>query len=378
MSAPDGTTFGKRVLVELSHAIERFALAADPGSPLVVIAMFQRLTYFQREAEVYRDIAARSTVTLVGLVADFPPQLPAGVRHVLLGEDDELAREWSVTVLGPGGGATLVAIDQETVDAGAHTLEEGRRFVGTWSFRRADAYREVLRLRAQLRLPADTVTEIDEVLHAVLAAPEPREQRWWNVPLRFLVDRVDVAVRERAALQQRLDTALAPTGSNHTGSDHPGSDHPGDVAERDPRTGLFTAAFLLRWTSGLGAGLPVGLVLLRIPGVADVRAQYGLRAELAALQGVTRCAADLIGPVDRLVRLGREDFLMVLPSWPEDRVLALCDEVCARVAQLDQQYPFVALPAVAAATVTRERPLPIERLIGPVAGSERRVRLLAG
>ncbi len=363
MSASDGTTFGKRVLVELSHAIERFALAADPGSPLVVIAMFQRLSYFQRESEVYREIAARSTVTLVGLVEDLPPQLPPGVRHVLLSENDDLAREWSVTVLGPAGGATLVAVDQETVDPGSHTLEDGRRFHGNWSFRRADAYREVLRMRARLPLPADTVTGIDEVLHAVLAAPEPREQKWWNVPLRFLVERVDVAVQERADLQVRLDTALA---------------HVEDVAERDPRTGLFTAAFLQRWTSGLGAGLPVGLVLLRVPGVADVRTQYGLRAELAALQSVTRCAADLLGPVDRLVRLGREDFLMVLPSWPEDRVLGLCDEICARVSQLDQQYPFVALPAVAAATVTRERPLPIERLVRQVDGSERRVSLLAG
>jgi GGDEF domain-containing protein len=330
--------------------------------------MFQRLSYFERESEVYREIAARSTVTLVGLVEDFPPQLPPGVRHVLLAEGEELAREWSVTVLGPGGGATLVTVDQETVDAGAHTLEEGRRFVGSWSFKRADAYREVLRIRAQLPLPADTVARIDEVLHAVLAAPEPKEQTWWNVPLRFLVERVDVAVRERAGLQLRLDTALA----------HTASDRPGDVAERDPRTGLFTATFLQRWTSGLGAGLPVGLVLLRIPGIAEVRGQYGLRAELAALQGVTRCAADQLGPVDRLVRLGREDFLMVLPSWPEDRVLGLCDEVCARVSQLDQQYPFVALPAVAAATVTRERPLPIERLVRQVNGSERRVSLLAG
>ncbi|WP_300018747.1 DICT sensory domain-containing protein [Pseudonocardia sp.] len=368
MSASDGATFGKRVLVELSHAIERFALAADPGSPLVVIAMFQRLSYFQRESEVYRQIAARSTVTLVALVEDFPPQLPPGVRHVLLPEDDELAREWSVTVLGPGGGATLVAVDQETVDEGAHTLEDGRRFVGNWSFRRADAYREVLRMRAQLRLPAETVTAIDEVLHAVLAASEPREQRWWNVPLAFLAERVDVAVRERAGLQARLDASTA----------HVASEHPGDAAERDPRTGLFTAAFLQRWTTGLGAGLPVGLVLLRVPGVADLRGRYGLRAELAALQGVTRAVAELLDPVDRLVRLGREDFLLVLPSWSEQRVLALCDEVCARVARLDQQFPFVALPAVAAATVTRDRPLPIERLVRQVNGSERRVSQVAG
>ncbi len=222
MSPPDGAPFGKRALVELSHAIERFAPAARPGAPLVVIAMFQRLSYLSRETDVYREIAARADVTLVGLVEDLPPQLP----------------------------------------------------------------------------------------HAVLATPEPPEQDRWNVPLRFLADRLDSGIRERAGL--RLDASVV------------------DPDERDPRTGLLTGAFLERWTAGLGGGLPVGLVLLRMPGVADLRAQYGLRAELAALQGVTRSAGGLLGPVDRLVRLGPEDFVMVLPSWAEPRVLELCDEVCAR------------------------------------------------
>ena len=165
MSLSEGTVYGKRVLLELSHAIERFALAARPGDPLVVVAMFQRLSYFSREAEVYREIAAHASVTLVGLVEDVPPQLPPGVHHVPLAADDELAREWSVTVLGPGGGATLVAVDSETVGAGAHTLEDGRRFRGYWSFLRADAYRETLRLRARLALPEETRDAVDEVLY---------------------------------------------------------------------------------------------------------------------------------------------------------------------------------------------------------------------
>jgi hypothetical protein len=57
----------------------------------------------------------------------------------------------------------------------------------------------------------------------------------------------------------------------------------------------------------------------------------------------------------------------VLPSWPNDEVLRFTDEVCARISALDQVYPFVALPAVAAATVTRERPLPLDRLALEVA-----------
>ena len=45
-----------------------------------------------------------------------------------------------MTVLGAHGGATLVALDQETVSADAPTLEQGRQFHGRWSFRRDDAY----------------------------------------------------------------------------------------------------------------------------------------------------------------------------------------------------------------------------------------------
>ncbi|WP_214405331.1 DICT sensory domain-containing protein [Pseudonocardia lacus] len=336
--------FGKRVLVELSHAIEQFALAARPGDPLVVLAMFQKASYFAREQAVYRDIAARGAVTVVGLAEDVPPELPPGVRHCLFPGSDELAREWSVTVLGPRGGATLVATDLETVDPGAATLEEGRRFRAGWSFRRADAYGEVLRLRGRLRLPPDLRDQVDEVLHAVLTEPEPAQQDWWNVPLRFLAGRTAVSVDERT----RLTAVLAATDADDT--------------ERDPRTGLHTERFLHRWTAGLGGSLPVGLALLRVPGLAGLREQFGLRAATDALAGVTGCVRDLLGEGDRLVRLDEEDFLAVLPSWAPDRVLRFCEQACAGIAELDRVYPFVALPAAAAATVTRSRPLPLDEL----------------
>jgi hypothetical protein len=67
-----------QVLIGLSHAVERFALAADPRHPLVVIALFQRSSYFEREVAVYRDIGARGAVTIVGLVEDFPLRTPPG------------------------------------------------------------------------------------------------------------------------------------------------------------------------------------------------------------------------------------------------------------------------------------------------------------
>jgi DICT domain-containing protein len=218
MAAEDGTSvLSKRMLVELSHAIERFALTAEPDAPLVVIALFQKLSYFEREVAVYADIAGRGAVTIVGLAEDFPPTLPAGVRHTLFGPENPLAREWSVNVLGPSGGASLVAIDLESVADDAPTLEQGRQFRGRWSFRREDAYREVLRLRSQLRLPPSTIADVDAVLQSVVAVPE-RAQAWWDVPLRFLADRLEAAIRGRDRASAELE--VAQQGS----------------AQRDPRT----------------------------------------------------------------------------------------------------------------------------------------------
>ncbi|GAA1873805.1 hypothetical protein GCM10009836_63530 [Pseudonocardia ailaonensis] len=349
-----GRLYGKRLLVEISHAIERFAMAGPPGEPLVVIAMFQKWSYFEREVEVYRRIADSGALTIVGLAEDLPPRLPPGVRHALVDAQDPLAREWSVTVLGPHGGATLVARDLERVGSGAPTLEAGRQFRGRWSFRREDAYRQVLRLRSQLRLPHETVAAIDRVLGDVVAVPEPLAQDQWDAPLRFLTERVDQAERLRLTAEERLADALE------------------EGHDRDPRTGLHTVGFLDRWTRGLGEGtLPIGLVLLRVFGVSDLRARHGLRAELAALHGVADCVADMLGEVDKVVRLGRDDFLAVLPSWAPADVDRFGAEACVRVNRLSDHYPFVHLPGVAAATVTRRRPLPVDQLAREVTGATR-------
>jgi GGDEF domain-containing protein len=349
----DAAVFGKRVLVELSHAIERFALAAPAGHPMVVVAMFQKLSYFRREAAVYRDIAARGAVTVVGVAEQHPPQPSPGVRHVLLDAGDELAREWSVTVLGPRGGAALVAVDQQHVDPFAPTIEDGRRFRGRCSFRRRDAYAEVLRLRERLRLPAATATAIDDVLRAVLAAPEPMTQEPWDAPLRFLADRVRHALGRGEVLQARLGSAVT------------------DATQRDPRTGLWTPASLRRWTAGLGGAVPLGLGLVRVPELAGVRERFGLRAEHAALTGITAALSENLTPADRVVRTALEDFLLVLPSRSGEEVLAHCELACTRVAGLVRQYPFVALSGVTATTVSREHPLPLPELLERVDRAHR-------
>lgn len=97
-------------------------------------------------------------------------------------------------------------------------------------------------------------------------------------------------------------------------------------------------------------------------GLAALHDQLGLRAELAVVRGVLGCLQDRLGASDRVVRVGPEDLLLVLPGWPPERVWQLCEEACARIPRLDQSYPFVPLPAVASTAVTRIRPLPVPQL----------------
>ena len=335
----------KRILIDVSHAIERFALAADPNQPLLVIALFQRWSYFRREVAVYREIASRGAVTVIGFVADSPPELPEDVQHRLLLPSDLLAREWSVTVLGPQGGATLVAVDQESISADSATLEQGRQFLGQWSFDRHVASVEALRLRSELGLPAATVAAIDHVLAAVSAAPEPPGQGWCDAPIDFLAGRAETTARERDTARAEIEKA--------SGSPY-----------HDKWTGLPTLAYLERWTFGLGVGtLSIGLVALRLTNTAEIRARHGVRVEVMALQTVARCLQELITDSDRVVRLGREDFLLVLPSWPSERVLALSREAQTHVDKMGDQFPFVTLGSVVAVTVTRDRPLPVAQLM---------------
>ncbi len=53
---PELTT--KRSLVAVSHAIERAVLAAPHAEPTIVLALFQRMEYFERERAVYERIAS--------------------------------------------------------------------------------------------------------------------------------------------------------------------------------------------------------------------------------------------------------------------------------------------------------------------------------
>src|SRR5689334_16051180 len=133
---PRAGVLSKRALVTASHAVERAALAEGAGADTVVFALFQRLPYFDRERVLYAKIARRAAVTVVGMVDSGLPDLPHGVTPVLLRPDEPMAREWSVAVLSPTFGASVVAQDLDEVDPQAATVERARLFSGRWGLRR--------------------------------------------------------------------------------------------------------------------------------------------------------------------------------------------------------------------------------------------------
>jgi GGDEF domain-containing protein len=130
-------------------------------------------------------------------------------------------------------------------------------------------------------------------------------------------------------------------------------------------------AQLQRWTARLGRGtLPVGLVAVRLLDADDLRVRHGVRLELAAVQTVATGLRDLVDGAEQLVQLGRHDFLFVLPSAQPARVAELRRSACAAVTGMQQRYPFVALRVSTSATVTRDRPLPVTRLLDELASNQ--------
>ncbi|WP_308290769.1 DICT sensory domain-containing protein [Micromonospora sp. RL09-050-HVF-A] len=327
----------KRSLVTVSHAIERSALATAEDGPLVVIALFQRMPYFQRERARYTRIAAGAAVTVVGLVGQTPPELPDGAYPVALEETEELAREWSVVALTPRFGASLVARDRREVVA-ADTLEEGRLFAGRWGFRRDEALHEVIRLRAHLgdRLPPAALTAIDQVLRRVRDLPATPGESRAEAALRLMAERVD----------------RAPRGG------------PGRSAEPVAGPpGLVDEPTLRRWTGMDGvtaAGtLPVALIGVRIGDPARAAERFGRRSTAREAQAVIAALTAPLRPLDRAIRLAPDEYLLVLPALSREEALAVAGQVHTSVAGLARSYPFVSFAVHTAVTVTDRRPMPV-------------------
>lgn len=339
-TAPQRLT--KRTLVTISHAIERAALAAAEDGPMVVFALFQRLPYFDRERQVYARIASRAAATVVGLVADQTPEMPAGTSPVVLDDKEELAREWTVVVLTPRFGATLVADDLERVRAGATTLESGRLFDARTSFRRDDALHEVLRLRNQLgdRLPPATRSAIDAAVERVRDLPAgPGESR------------ADAALRLFATRAERSGATVGQAAPSEAPEDTDISGEPG-VRHWAGATGVTASGVL-----------PVAVLAVRITHAAGGAPEGPIgRTATRQHQAAVSLLLTRLRPEDRAVKTGPDDFLLYLPALGHDEAVQFAYDLVAAFSAAEARSAFLSATATVALTVTRRRPLPEEQL----------------
>ncbi|MCR6482587.1 sensor protein [Amycolatopsis sp. OK19-0408] len=329
----------KRALVTASHAVERAALAEGAGADTVVFALFQRLPYFEREREVYARIARTAAATVVGMVDSGRPDLPHGVTPVLLRPDEPMAREWSVAVLSPTFGASVVAQDLDEVDPEATTVERARLFRGRWGLRRDEAYAEVVRLRDAMgdRLPPAVRRTVGDVLASVETPAALDIESRSEAALRHVAGKLDRA--------QARATPPAPTGP-----------------AVDPDTGLETLAGLTPWLGDATDTVPLGLVLVAVDDLGAVERRHGTRVRMHTEQNIADLLLDGLRPLDRAVRLGPGEFLVVQPAVAAAELTARSHHLERRLAALHATYPFVDLHPRTTTMLTRRRPLPLHQL----------------
>ena len=195
----------KRLLVAVSHAIEKAVVSSPiggPGPSTVVIALFQRLEFFERERVVYERLAAAGAEVVVGFVRGEEHAPPRGVHTVLIEPDEKLADEWTVVAVGPRAGAFLVATDQHAYDAREHDVEASRQFSGRWGYAHAQAGAELARLRLALggRLPEPLLRRIDGLLGETMAAGGEQAgssgspaEAWATASLAHMITRMQTA-----------------------------------------------------------------------------------------------------------------------------------------------------------------------------------------
>jgi EAL domain-containing protein (putative c-di-GMP-specific phosphodiesterase class I) len=99
----------KLLLLELSRSIERQIV--NQGSTAVVIASFQKASYFTPETAHRYGKLAEDAALVAALGVGMGPEPAPGVRGVHLAADEALRGEWNVIALGPHFGAAFVARD---------------------------------------------------------------------------------------------------------------------------------------------------------------------------------------------------------------------------------------------------------------------------
>ena len=357
----------KRLLVSLSHSIEKAVLAGPIEYPTIVVALFQEMRFFDREREVYERMAAAGVVVVVGFVEDAGHTPPRGVHVVSLRQGESLADEWSVVAVGPRAGAFLVATDQHAFDPSERDHEASREFVGRWGYSRAQAGTELARLRFSLGDRLDVVLRatIDDLLaehmpaggDPAASAGTPGET-WATTSLGHVMDGMQTARAGTRELREQLLDAQRAAAARA-------------ASTTDPHSGVSNPDFLNRWSHSTGANpLPIGLALFDVAELDGPAMRADDRASYFAAHQVAAALTQPLGPVDAVVRMSAREFLVVVPGASDRHLAGLCDRIGEQLELASHGYPGISLRARVASVVTRNRPLPVGELHGSLVRLE--------
>ena len=126
-------TVRKRTLIELSRHIERLAAAAE--SPPIVLFTLQQHENYRGQTQKNFTVLAKKSPLVVAYVVNAAGELDPRLRWVDIAEDDPMALEWNIVVIGPDTAAALIA--RELEPPGSTPLENDRRFEAVITFDRS-------------------------------------------------------------------------------------------------------------------------------------------------------------------------------------------------------------------------------------------------
>ena len=286
----------KRTLLVVSHAMERAFADADPVTPGLVLALFQRREYFDLEASAYAALAATGNTVVVGFVGS-SDGLPPGVHSVVFDEDDPRARDWVLVLVRGDHATSLVAADAFALAPGELTLQASRLFHARQTFGRtqalADAHEQLDRISGDL--PAEVVQAARDHMHRSEAIPVGTAELRLSSAADHLVSSLEAGHRRATRLRGELVASMSR-------------------AEEDQLTGLANRHFLQRFLGGPDRPADLLVLLADVDGLKSVNDTYGHEAGDALLSSVAATLRERSRPTDVVVRWGGDEFIILVPD----------------------------------------------------------------
>ena len=276
--------------------MERAFGFADPATRGLVIGLFQRREYFDREAADYAALAASGHTVIVGF-SGASDDLPPGVHAVTFGEDDPRAGQWVLVLVRGDHATSLVASDAFELAPGELTLQASRLFLARHTFGRAralaDAHEQLESLAPDL--PAEVVEAAGQHIRHSEDIPVETAELRLSSAADHLVASLEAGHRRVTRLRGELVASISR-------------------AEEDQLTGLGNRHFLQRFLGDTDRAADLLVLLADVDGLKFVNDTYGHEAGDALLSTVAATLREHSRPTDVVVRWGGDEFIVLVPD----------------------------------------------------------------